>query len=120
MAFFPPNVLMSAVVVVGRGASSGAVVAAMCGAIVPLLLGCVAGQRALAMDVEVVPAVWRQVGAAESPFVQCVRRDLWRACETGCCDPMPLIVRACFLEDAGRVAGAFVSVWCVRSSNGPL
>ena len=29
--------------------------AAMCGAIVPLLLGCVAGQRALAMDVEVVP-----------------------------------------------------------------
>ena len=53
MAFFPPNVLMSAVIVVARGASSGAVVAAMCAVIVPLLLGCVAGQRALAMDVEV-------------------------------------------------------------------
>ena len=43
MAFFAPNVLMSSVVVVGRGASSGAVVAAICAAIVPLLLGCVAG-----------------------------------------------------------------------------
>ena len=55
LAYFAPNVLMSSVVVVGRGASSGAVVAAVCAAIVPLLLGCVAGQRALAMDVEVVP-----------------------------------------------------------------
>ena len=47
MAFFVPNVLMSAVVVVGRGDSSAAVVAAMCAAIVPLLLGCVAGQLRL-------------------------------------------------------------------------
>ena len=99
MAFFPPNVLMSAVVVVGRGASSGAVVAALCAATVPLLLGCVAGQRALAMDVEVVPLCggkWElRNRPSSSAFI-----ETFSGLVSGCRDPMHLIVRACFLEDA--------------------
>ena len=99
MAFFPPNVLMSAVVVVGRGASSGAVVAAMCGATVPLLLGCVAGQRALAMDVEVVPLCGGKWGLRNRPSSSAYV-ETFGCLVSGCRDPEPLIVRACFLEDA--------------------
>ena len=99
MAFFPPNVLMSAVVVVGRGASSGAVVAAMCGATVPLLLGCVAGQRALAMDVEVIPLCGGKWELRNRPSSRAYV-ETFGCLVSGCRDPMPLIVRACFLEDA--------------------
>ena len=99
MAFFLPNVLMSAVVVVGRGASSGAVVAAMCGATVPLLLGCVAGQRALAMDVEVVPLCGGKWELRNRPSSRAYVETFGNLV-SGCRDPMPLIVRACFLEDA--------------------
>ena len=99
MAFFLPNVLMSAVVVVGRGASSGAVVAAICGAIVPLLLGCVAGQRALAMDVEVVPLCGGKWELRNRPSSSAYV-ETFGGLVSGCRDPMPLIVRACFLEDA--------------------
>ena len=99
MAFFPPNVLMSAVVVVGRGASSGAVVAAMCGATVPLLLGCVAGQRALAMDVEVVPLCGGKWELRNRPSSSAYV-ETFGSLVSGCRDPKPLIVRACFLEDA--------------------
>ena len=99
MAFFPPNVLMSAVVVVGRGASGGAVVAAMFGATVPLLLGCVAGQRALAMDVEVVPLCGGKWELRNCPSSSAYV-ETFGCLVSGCRDPMPLIVRACFLEDA--------------------
>ena len=99
MAFFPPNVVMSAVVVVGRGASSGAVVAAMFGAIVPLLLGCVAGQRALAMDAEVVPLCGGKWELRNRPSSSAYV-ETFGGLVDGCRDPMPLIVRACFLEDA--------------------
>ena len=99
MAFFPPNVLMSAVVVVGRGASSGAVAAAMCAAIVPLLLGCVAGQRALAMDVDVVPLCGGKWELRNRPSSSAYI-ETFGCLVSGCRDPMPLIVRACFLEDA--------------------
>ena len=99
MAFFVPNVLMSAVVVVGRGASSGAVVAAMCAVIVPLLLGCIAGQRALAMDVEVVPLCGGKWELRNRPS-SCAYVETFGCLVSGCRDPMPLIVRACFLEDA--------------------
>ena len=99
MAFFPPNVLMSAVVVVGRGASSGAVVAAVCAATVPLLLGCVAGQRALAMDVEVVPLCGGKWELRNRPSSSAYV-ETFGGLVDGCRDPMPLIVRACFLEDA--------------------
>ena len=99
MAFFPPNVVMSAVVVVGRGASSGAVVAAMCGVIIPLLLGCVAGQRALAMDVEVVPLCGGKWELRNRPSSSAYV-ETFGSLVSGCRDPMPLIVRACFLEDA--------------------
>ena len=99
MAFFAPNVLMSSVVVVGRGASSGAVEAAICAAIVPLLLGCVAGQRALAMDVEVVPLCggkWELRNRPSSPAYV----ETFGGLVSGCRDPTPYIVRVCFLEDA--------------------
>ena len=99
MAFFTPNVLMSSVVVVGRGASSGAVVAAMFAAIVPLLLGCVAGQRALAMDVEVVPLCggkWELRNRSSSRAYV----ETFGGLVDGCRDPTPYIVRVCFLEDA--------------------
>ena len=99
MAFFLPNVLMSAVIVVGRGASSGAVVAAMCAATVPLLLGCVAGQRALAMDVEVVPLCGGKWELRNRPSSRAYV-ETFGCLVSGCRDPMPLIVRACFLEDA--------------------
>ena len=99
MTFFVPNVLMSSVVVVGRGASSNAVVAAICAAIVPLLLGCVAGQRALAMDVDVVPLCggkWElRNRPSSSAFV-----ETFGMLVDGCRDPMPYSVLVCFLEDA--------------------
>ena len=99
MAFFAPNVLMSSVVVVGRGASSGAVVVAIFAAIVPLVLGCVAGQRALAMDVEVVPLCggrWELRNRPSSPAYV----ETFGGLVEGCRDPTPYIVRVCFLEDA--------------------
>ena len=99
MAFFAPNVLMSSVVVVGRGASSGAVVAAICAAIVPLLLGCVAGQRALAMDVEVVPLCGGKWELRNRPSSHAYAETFGGLVE-GCRDPTPYIVRVCFLEDA--------------------
>ena len=99
MAFFAPNVLMSSVVVVGRGASSGAVVAAICAAIVPLLLGCVAGQRALAMDVEVVPLCGGKWELRNRPSSRAYVETFGGLVE-GCRDPTPYIVRVCFLEDA--------------------
>ena len=99
MAFFAPNVLMSSVVVVGRGASSGAVVAAIFAAIVPLLLGCVAGQRALAMDVEVVPLCGGKWELRNRPSSR-VYVETFGGIVEGCRDPTPYIVRVCFLEDA--------------------
>ena len=99
MAFFAPNVLMSSVVVVGRGASSGAVVAAVCAAIVPLLLGCVAGQRALAMDVEVVPLCGGKWELRNRPSSRAYVETFGGLVE-GCRDPTLYIVRVCFLEDA--------------------
>ena len=99
MAFFAPNVLMSSVVVVGRGASSGAVVAAICAAIVPLLLGCVAGQRALAMDVEVVPLCGGKWELRNRPSSRAYV-ETFGGLVSGCRDPTPYIVRVCFLEDA--------------------
>ena len=99
MAFFAPNVVMSSVVVVGHGASSGAVVAAICAAIVPLLLGCVAGQRALAMDVEVVPLCGGKWELRNRPSSRAYV-ETFGGLVSGCRDPMPYIVRVCFLEDA--------------------
>ena len=99
MAFFAPNVLMSSVVVAGRGASSGAVVAAICAAIVPLLLGCVAGQRALAMDVEVVPLCGGKWELRNRPSSRAYV-ETFGGLVSGCRDPTPYIVRVCFLEDA--------------------
>ena len=99
MAFFSPNVLMSSVVVVGRGASSGAVVAAIFAAIVPLLLGCVAGQRALAMDVEVVPLCGGKWELRNRPSSRAYVETFGGLVE-GCRDPTPYIVRVCLLEDA--------------------
>ena len=99
MAFFAPNVLMSSVVVVGRGASSDAVVAAICAAIVPLLLGCAAGQRALAMDVEVVPLCGGRWELRNRPSSRAYVETFGGLVE-GCRDPTPYIVRVCFLEDA--------------------
>ena len=99
MAFFAPNVLMSSVVVVGRGASSGAVVAAICAAIVPLLLGCVAGQRALAMDVEVVPLCGGKWELRNRPSSRAYV-ETFGGLVNGCRNPTPYIVRVCFLEDA--------------------
>ena len=99
MAFFAPNVLMSSVIVVGRGASSGAVVAAICAAIVPLLLGCVAGQRALAMDVEVVPLCGGKWELRNRPSSRAYV-ETFGGLVSGCRDPTPYIVRVCFLEDA--------------------
>ena len=99
MAFFAPNVLMSSVVVVGRGASSGAVVAAIFAAIVPLLLGCVAGQRALAMDVEVVPLCGGKWELRNRPSSRAYV-ETFGGLVSGCRDPTPYIVRVCFLEDA--------------------
>ena len=99
MAFFVPNVVMSSAVVVGRGASSGAVVAAICAAIVPLLLGCVAGQRALAMDVEVVPLCGGKWELRNRPSSRAYV-ETFGGLVSGCRDPMPYIVRVCFLEDA--------------------
>ena len=99
MAFFAPNVLMSSVVVVGRGASSDAVVAAICAATVPLLIGCVATQRALAMDVDVIPLCggkWELRNRPSSPAYV----ETFSGLVDGCCDPVPYIVRVCFLEDA--------------------
>ena len=118
MAFFLPNVLMSAVVVVGRGASSGAVVAAVCAAIVPLLLGCGAGQRALAMDVDVVALSGGKWELRNRPSAT-MYVETFGCLVSGCRDPMPLIVRACFLEDAVASLDAVVSVWCV-AEHGPL
>ena len=99
MAFFSPNVLMSSVVVVGRGASSGAVVAAIFAAIVPLLLGCVAWQRALAMDVEVVPLCGGKWELRNRPSSRAYVETFGGLVE-GCRDPTPYIVRVCLLEDA--------------------
>ena len=99
MAFFAPNVLMSSVVVVGRGASSGAVVAAIFAAIVPLLLGCVAGQRALAMDVEVVPLCGGKWELRNRPSSRAYV-ETFGGLVSGCRDPTPYIMRVCFLEDA--------------------
>ena len=99
MAFFAPNVVMSSVVVVGRGASSGAVVAAICAAIVPLLLGCVAGQRALAMDVEVVRLCGGKLELRNRPSSRAYV-ETFGGLVDGCRDPTPYIVRVCFLEDA--------------------
>ena len=99
MAFFAPNVLMSSVVVVGRGTSSGAVVAAIFAAIVPLLLGCVAGQRALAMDVEVVRLCGGKWELRNRPSSRAYVETFGGLVE-GCRDPTPYIVRVCFLEDA--------------------
>ena len=99
MAFFAPNVLMSSVVVVGRGASSGAVVAAIFAAIVPLLLGCVAGQRALAMDVEVVRLCGGKWELRNRPSSRAYV-ETFGGLVDGCRDPTPYIVRVCFLEDA--------------------
>ena len=100
MAFFAPNVLMSTVVVVGRGASSVAVVAVVCATIVPLVVGCVAGQRALAMDVDVVPLYggkWKLMNRpSSSAYV-----ETFGGLVDGCRDPAPYIVRLCFLEDVG-------------------
>ena len=98
MAFLAPNVLMSSVVVVGRGASSGVVVAAICAAIVPLLLGCVAGQRALAMDVEVVPLCGGKWELRNRPSSRAYV-ETFGGLVSGCRDPTPYIVRLCFLED---------------------
>ena len=99
MAFFAPNVVTSTVVVVGHCASAGAVVAAVCAAVVPLVVGCVAAQRALAMDVEVVPLCngkWELRNRPSSrAFV-----ETFGALVDGCRDPMRCVVRACFLEDA--------------------
>ena len=97
MAFLAPNVLMSSVVVVGRGASGGVVAAAVCAAIVPLLLGCVAGQRALAMDVDIVPlsgGKWQLQNRSSCAYV-----ETFGVLVSGCRDPVPYIVRVCFLED---------------------
>ena len=99
MAFFAPNVLMSSVVVVGRGASSGAVVAAIFAAIVPVLLGCVAGQRALAMDVDVVRLCGGKWELRNRPSSRAYVETFGGLVE-GCRDPTPYIVRVCFLEDA--------------------
>ena len=99
MAFLAPNVLMSSVVVVGRGASSGAVVAAICAAIVPLLLGCVAGQRALAMDVDVVTLCGGKWELRNRPSSRAYV-ETFGGLVDGCRDPTPYIVRVCFLEDA--------------------
>ena len=99
MAYFAPNVVMSSVVVVGRGASGGAVVAAICAAIVPLLLGCVAGQRALGMDVEVVPLCGGKWELRNRPSSRAYV-ETFGGLVSGCRDPMPYIVRVCFLEDA--------------------
>ena len=99
MAFFAPNVLMSSVVVVGHGASSGAVLAAIFAAIVPLLLGCVAGQRALAMDVEVVPLSGGKWELRNRPSSRAYV-ETFGGLVSGCRDPTPYIVRVCFLEDA--------------------
>ena len=99
MAFFSPNVLMSSVVVVGRGASSGAVAAAIFAAIVPLLLECVAGQRALAMDVEVVPLCGGKWELRNRPSSRAYV-ETFGGLVDGCRDPTPYIVRVCFLEDA--------------------
>ena len=74
-------------------------VAAMCAAIVPLLLGCVAGQRALAMDVEVVPLCGGKWELRNRPSSSAYV-ETFGCLISGCRDPMPLIVRACFLEDA--------------------
>ena len=98
-AFFAPNVLMSSVVVVGHGASSGAVVAAIFAAIVPLLLGCVAGERALAMDVEVFPLCGGKWELRNRPSSRAYVETFGGLVE-GCRDPTPYIVRVCFLEDA--------------------
>ena len=99
LAYFAPNVLISTVVVVGRGASSGAVAAALTAAIVPLLLGFVAGQRAFEMDVDVVPlpgGKWKlQNRRSSRAYV-----EIFGGLVSGCRDPMPYIVRMCFLEDA--------------------
>ena len=96
VAFFAPNVLMSSVVVVGRGASSGAVEAAIFAAIVPLLLGCVAGQRALAMDVEVVPLCGGKWELRNRPSSRAYVETFGGLVE-GCRDPTPYFVRVCFL-----------------------
>ena len=109
MAFFAPNVLLSATVVVGRGGSTDAVAAAVCAVIVPLLLGCVAGQRALAMDVDVVPLnqgkYELQNRVSSSAFV-----ETFGGLIDGCRDPMLFIVRVCFLEDAvASLALSFLS-----------
>ena len=99
MAFFAPNVLMSSVVVVGRGASSGAVVAAICAAVFPLMLGCVAAQRALAMDVEIVPLCGGKWDLRNRPSSRAYV-ETFGGLVSGCRDPMPYIVRVCSLEDA--------------------
>ena len=99
MAFFAPNVVMSTVVVVGHCASAGAVVAAVCAAVVPLLVGCVAAQRALAMDVEVVPLYNGKWGLRNRPSSRAFA-ETFGALVDGCRDPMRRVVRVCFLEDA--------------------
>ena len=109
MAYFAPNVLMSMVVVIGRDAQRGAVVAVICAAIMPLLFGCVAGQRALVMDVDVVSLCggkWKlENRPTSSAYV-----ETFGVLVDGCRDPVPYIVRVCFLEDA--VTSLVLSLLC--------
>ena len=106
-AYLIPNVVMSTVVVVWRGASSDAVVAAVCAAIIPLLLGCVAGQRALAMDADVVPLCGDKWELRNRPSSRAYVETFGCLVE-GCRDPLQFVVRACFLEDV--VASLVLSV----------
>lgn len=97
-SFFVPNVTMSTVVVVGHGASSGAVAAAALAVVVPLLFGCVAGQRALMLDVDVTPL---PSGKFELRNRQSSRAyaETYGGLVDGCRDAMQCTVRVCFVED---------------------
>ena len=98
VAFFVPNVLMSATVVVGHGASTGLIAAALCAAIVPLVVGVIAVQSVLKMDVDVVPlggGKWELKNRpSSSAYV-----ETFGGLIDGCRDPNSCIVRVCALED---------------------
>ena len=118
IAYITPNVLMSTVVVVGRGASSGAVVAVLCASIVPLLVGCIAGLRGLSLDVDVVQLGGGKWALQNRPSCSAYV-ETFGGIVDGCRDPTPYIVRVCFLEDvAASLVLSFLSGVSLSSVGG--
>ena len=97
-SFFVPNVMASTVVVVGHGASSDAVAAAALAVVVPLLFGCVAGQRALMLDVDVTPLPSGKFELRNRPSSSAYA-ETYGGLVDGCRDAMQCTVRVCFVED---------------------